>query len=129
VSLQVGPRADDSDYYPGLKKIEPPLRTFVETANVMMGLDGVISVDTSICHLAGALGVPTVTLLRFVCDAKWGLGDAAVWYPTMRLIRQQSPGDWTGVVRAVGHALDVRWWVPSVQNPPLESSLQTLSNN
>jgi hypothetical protein len=110
VSLQVGPRADDANYYPGLKQVEPSLRTFVETANVMAGLDGVITVDTSIAHLAGTLGVPTVTLLRFVCDHKWGLNETTPWYPTMRLVRQQTPGDWASVVDAVRHALDTRWW-------------------
>jgi hypothetical protein len=110
VSLQVGPRADDANYYPGVKKVTPSLTTFVETANMIAGLDGVITVDTSISHLAGVLGAPTLTLLRFVCDPKWGLGEAATWYPTMRLIRQRAPGDWAGVVDAVRSALDSRWW-------------------
>ena len=110
ISLQVGPRADDANYYPTLRKVEPPLRTFVETANVIAGLDGVITVDTSISHLAGALGAPTLTLLRFVCDPKWGLGENATWYPTMRLIRQRAPGDWTSVIDGVRRALDSHWW-------------------
>jgi hypothetical protein len=110
VSLQVGPRSDDANYYPSVTKLHPPLRTFVETANVMAGLDGVVTVDTSICHLAGTLGLPTVTLLRFVCDHKWGLDDTTPWYPTMRLIRQHTPGDWASVVDGVRRSLDARWW-------------------
>jgi hypothetical protein len=117
VSLQVGPRADDAIFYPGLQKLTPPLETFVETANVMMGLDAVITVDTSIAHLAGALGAPTMTLLRFVCDPKWGLDETATWYPTMRLTRQQTPGDWFGVVDTVRNALDSRWWTDSSRCP------------
>jgi hypothetical protein len=120
VSLQVGPREGDASYYPGLKRLTPPLETFMETANAIIGLDGVITVDTSIAHLAGALGAPTLTLLRFVCDPKWGLGETARWYPTMRLARQQSPGDWSNVVNTVRSALNSRFWA---ELTPCPSSL------
>jgi hypothetical protein len=110
VSLQVGPRAADGNYYPGLKKAEPPLRSFAETANIMAGLDGVIAVDTSVSHLAGVLGVPVLTLLRFPAEVKWGLGEHSMWYPSMRLIRQPQRGDWLSVVTAVKTILDSNWW-------------------
>jgi hypothetical protein len=114
VSLQVGPRAADANYYPALNVADPPLRTVADTANIMAGLDGVIAVDTSVCHLAGVLGVPTLTLLRFPCEVKWGLGERSMWYPAMRLIRQPSRWDWSSVVAAVRAALDSNWWfVPS----------------
>jgi ADP-heptose:LPS heptosyltransferase len=85
-----------------------PLRSFVETANFLVGLDCVISVDTAICHLAGSLGVPTLTLLRCTADAKWGYLDTTPLYPSMRLIRQRTPGDWLGVAETVRDALNAR---------------------
>jgi hypothetical protein len=110
VSLQAGPRATDGDYYPRLGKPNPAPRSFADTANIIAGLDGVIAVDTSVCHLAGVLGVPTLTLLRFVCENKWGFGDHTVWYPAMRLIRQASRGDWLSVISAVRTVVDSDWW-------------------
>ncbi len=107
-NLQVGSRAHDSDYYPGVKQPPFPLRTFVDTANLLVGLDCVISVDTAICHLAGSLGVPTLTLLRCTADAKWGHLDTTPLYPSMRLIRQRTPGDWLGVAETVREELNAR---------------------
>jgi tetratricopeptide (TPR) repeat protein len=71
---------------------------FVDTAAIMMNLDLVITSDTSIPHLAGALGVPVWLALRFAADWRWLLNRSdSPWYPTMRLFRQKAPGDWTGV--------------------------------
>ncbi len=82
---------------------------FIDTAAVMMSLDLIISSDTSIAHLAGALAQPVWTLLPFVPDWRWMLerGDTP-WYPTMRLFRQQTHGDWPGVFSGVGNALHQR---------------------
>jgi type IV pilus biogenesis/stability protein PilW len=79
---------------------------FIDTAAVMMSLDLIISSDTSIAHLAGALAQPVWTLLPFVPDWRWMLerGDTP-WYPTMRLFRQQTHGDWPGVFSRVENAL------------------------
>jgi hypothetical protein len=110
-SLQVGARATDGDYYPGIRKPDPPLRTFADTANLIAGLDGVIAVDTSVAHLAGSLAVPTLTLLRFACDSKWGPDDTTPWYPSMHLIRQHAPGDWPSIVDNVRAALGSNWWM------------------
>jgi hypothetical protein len=127
VSLQVGPRAGDANYYPGLRKIDPPPRSFADTANVMAALDGVIAVDTSVCHLAGVLGIPTLTLLRFPCEVKWGLGEYSTWYPAMRLIRQPSRGNWEGVITSVRALLDSDWWslqcLPTSASPALPSAV------
>jgi len=66
----------------------------------------VIAVDTSACHLAGALGRPVWTLLPYVPDWRWMLErETTPWYPTMRLWRQPSFGDWTSVVERVKVAL------------------------
>jgi len=76
--------------------------SFTDTAAVMKNLDLVVTVDTSVAHLAGALGVPVWVMLPFVPDWRWfdGKGKSA-WYPTMYLFRQQKPGDWESVMRKV----------------------------
>lgn len=77
-----------------------------DTAAVMKNLDLVISADTSIVHLAGALGVPVWVPLAFVPDWRWGLsGETTPWYPTMRLFRQEKLRDWAGVFERMRVAL------------------------
>jgi hypothetical protein len=93
---------------PGLELIDlsAGLSDFSETAGLIANLDLVISVDTAVAHLAGALGKPTWTLLRQVSDWRWqGQGTQSLWYPTMRLFRQEREGDWRGVVQQVVLAL------------------------
>ena len=71
------------------------LASFSDTAALVAGLDGVITVDTSVAHLAGALGRPTWILLPFAPDWRWMLDRRdSPWYPTARLYRQPAPGDW-----------------------------------
>lgn len=73
---------------------------FMDTAAVLRNLDLVITADTSIAHLAGALGVPTWLALAKVPHWPWLLErEDSPWYPTIRLFRQSAPGDWAGVVR------------------------------
>lgn len=82
---------------------------FMDTAAVMKNLDLVITSDTAIAHLAGGLGVPVWVGLPFVPDWRWLLDRAdSPWYPTMRLFRQKSPGDWTEVFREMKVALQER---------------------
>ena len=78
----------------------------MDTAAIMKNLDLVITSDTSVPHLAGALGVPVWVALPFVPDWRWLLdrGDSP-WYPTMRLFRQGRAGDWAGVFDGMLRAL------------------------
>ena len=69
-------------------------------------LDLVISVDSPVAHMAGALGKQTWTLLSHGADWRWMLeGETTPWYPTMRLFRQTQPGDWSGVIERVTEEL------------------------
>ena len=82
------------------------LTDFAETAAAMANLDLIISSCTAPAHLAGALGRPVWTLLPFMPDWRWLLDRAdSPWYPTMRLFRQEAPGQWSDVVAAVAAAL------------------------
>jgi hypothetical protein len=82
---------------------------FMDTAAVMGNLDLVITTDTAAAHLAGSLGVPVWVALPFAPDWRW-LADRAdsPWYPTMRLFRQERPGDWAGVFARIAQALRER---------------------
>ncbi|HEX2559500.1 hypothetical protein [Phenylobacterium sp.] len=79
---------------------------FMETAEIIAGLDLVITVDTSIANLAGALGKRCWVLLAQPCDWRWMRSGAATpWYPSARLFRQPSAGDWTSVLDEVEREL------------------------
>jgi len=88
--------------------ISEQFKDFADTAAAMANLDLIISVDTSVVHLAGALGAPTWTLLAQTPDWRW-LNDRkdSPWYPSMRLIRQESRGDWIGVMNKVATELQI----------------------
>jgi len=80
---------------------------FVDTAALMMNLDLIVTSDTAIAHLAGALARPTFLALKRVPDFRWLLArDDSPWYPTMRLFRQQTRGDWTGVFARLAAAVE-----------------------
>jgi hypothetical protein len=77
-------------------------------ANGLSGMNLVITADTMVAHLAGALGIPVWVLLPFQADWRWMLGrDDSPWYPTMRLFRQQSAGDWSHPIARVREALQL----------------------
>ena len=82
------------------------LHDFADTAALVDALDLVISVDTAVAHLAGALGRPVWLLNRFDTDWRW-LTDRvdSPWYPTLRLFRQSTPGDWSDPIRRVASEL------------------------
>jgi tetratricopeptide (TPR) repeat protein len=108
-SLQIGPAAAEAHSRPGGMEIvdhSADLSDFAETAALIANLDLVISVDTAIAHLAGAMAKPVWTLLPFAPDWRWMLDRAdSPWYPTMRLFRQPAIGDWDHVMRIVADEL------------------------
>ena len=92
----------DLPVLPGLVSLDPMLRNLSSTAYALSGMDLVITVDTALAHLAGALGIPTLLLLPYFPDWRWLLErEGSPWYPTMRLYRQATPGDWPGVLSRV----------------------------
>jgi tetratricopeptide repeat protein len=102
ICLQMGPRAIETLAPPPGLAIEVPQHdscSLADTAALMMNLDLVITVDTMVAHLAGALGRPVWVVLPHVADFRWLRGtDSSPWYPTMRLFRQARPGDWLELV-------------------------------
>lgn len=79
---------------------------WLDTARLLSSLDLVISVDTAIAHLAGAMGIPLLVLLPHAPDWRWGLGSGtSEWYPSATLIRQPAPLDWAGATGALRDAL------------------------
>ena len=77
-------------------------KDFSDTAGAILALDLIITVDTAVCHLAGALGQSVWTMLPRSCDFRWGYkGSKTSWYPTMRLYRQKTLGDWGHVYNSM----------------------------
>lgn len=100
-SLQKGEKIDDKE----ISCLE--LGDFYDTASVIESLDLIISVDTSVAHLAGALGTPVWILLCSFPDWRWGLeGSSSRWYGSMRLFRQEKKGDWSSVIEKVKQELE-----------------------
>lgn len=98
-----GPKAPDS-----LKAVDhmDQCEDFADTAALVMNLDLVVTVDTAVAHLAGALGKPVWVLNRFSGCWRWLRGRKdSPWYPTLRLFTQTAPGDWQGVIAEVKEAL------------------------
>jgi len=119
ISLQKGPGSEQVSHLVGHMKLYVPDErfdedgAFVDTAAIMMSLDLVITSDTSIAHLAGALGVPVWVVLQRIPEWRWMLGrNDSPWYPTMRLFRQTRNGCWdepfAGIVDSIGPLLRSR---------------------
>jgi len=113
-SLQKGPAANQIAQVAFRDRIivlntdpAPDVELFLDTAAVMTHLDLIVTCDTSVAHLAGALARPVFTALPMIADWRWLLGrDDSPWYPTVRLFRQTNPGDWTDVIARI--AAEVR---------------------
>jgi ADP-heptose:LPS heptosyltransferase len=109
LSLQRDPRPDDKAVLAeraDIVELTAHLTDFSETAALVSCLDLVITVDTSVAHLAGAMGCPTWIMLPHTPDYRWLLyREDSPWYPSVRLFRQTSAGDFAGVIERVRAAL------------------------
>jgi hypothetical protein len=109
ISLQKGPPAAEAARPPQgmeLHDFTEDLHDFADTAALIEGLDLVISVDTAVAHLAGALGKPVWVLNRFDTDFRWLQNrDDSPWYPSLRQFRQPTPGEWHSVINRARGAL------------------------
>ncbi|MGH7138897.1 MAG: glycosyltransferase, partial [Pirellulales bacterium] len=109
VSLQKGPGAEQlvsvAGHFPVIDlgvQVDGAAGALMDTAAIMRHLDLVVTSDTAIAHLAGALAVPVWVVLPYAADWRWMTGRCDTpWYPTMRLFRQTRPGDWKGVFQRV----------------------------
>jgi hypothetical protein len=108
-SLQKGPQVaqlDELGSVPSLRNLDQLQADLADSAAIARQLDLIISVDTSVVHLAGGLGLPAWCLLSDICDWRWMRDrDDSYWYPTVRLFRQRALDDWDDVVQRVAQAL------------------------
>jgi tetratricopeptide (TPR) repeat protein len=111
ISLQKNAGAEELDHLPGGMAIErysfdEGPDAFLDSAAIMENCELVIACDTSLAHLAGALGVPCWMALKYVPDWRWFLDRAdSPWYPSVRLFRQPEPGDWEALFSSLEQAL------------------------
>jgi len=109
VGLQKGAASDQAEQVEGgmpFENLGDELRDFADTGAVISNLDLVVSVDTAVLHLAGAMGKRVWGILPFDADWRWlRQRDDSPWYPTMKLFRQTRPGDWDGVFDCVAAEL------------------------
>jgi len=104
-SLQVGEDADQLNDS-CIVNLSPLINDFADTASLIAQLDLIITVDTAVAHLAGAMGKRVWVVLPYNCDWRWLLDrQDSPWYPTMRLFRQTKPGNWQGVFNQVKEQL------------------------
>jgi tetratricopeptide (TPR) repeat protein len=120
-SLQLGQRTLDlmGGEYP-VNDLSPRLKDYSDTAAAIMAMDLIVSVDTSVVHLAGALGKPVWMLTPYCPDWRWMLHrEDSPWYSSLRLFRQSKELDWPSVIERIKHALQ-----PLIANPARTDGLQ-----
>jgi tetratricopeptide (TPR) repeat protein len=102
VGLQKGSGSDQAAMLPpdiAFMNLGDQLQDFSDTAALLANLDLLISVDTAVVHLAGAMGKPVWAMIPFIPDWRWGMQrENCLWYPTLRMFRQSHPKNWSGVV-------------------------------
>jgi ADP-heptose:LPS heptosyltransferase len=113
VSLQVGHGSEQMGELPDTQRpydpfAELPAKDFISTAALVVNMDAIVSIDSAVAHLAGALGKPVWIMLPHAPDWRWLLDRTdSPWYASARLFRQERAGDWDGVVARVAEALRV----------------------
>jgi hypothetical protein len=116
----MGPQTSELIHAPAGLKVEvlqDDSCSMADTAALMHGLDLVITVDTLVAHLAGALARPVWLILPYAADWRWGRGEhGSALYPTMRLFRQARAADWEGLFEAVRQSL-IAMVTPSMTTP------------
>lgn len=106
-SLEKGDSLNQIADFPKIVNLEPELNSFSDTAGALMNLDLLITIDTGIAHLAGALGVKTYLLLPYSSEWRWFSDtEKTPWYPNFTLFKQEKEGDWEEVVKRIDKALD-----------------------
>jgi len=115
IAMQQGAGAEQLDtasFKGKVLRLEPDFDAdgaFLDSAALLQHLDLVVTTDTSMAHLAGALGRPVLLALKAVPDWRWGReGTASVFYPTAQLVRQSTPGDWDGVFATIAAQVEAR---------------------
>lgn len=84
-----------------LNLVEPEFNDYYELSKVIASCDLVLTVDTGVAHLSGAMGIPTYVMLPIVGDWRWGQKDTTIWYPSVKIFRQKTQGDWKSVIQEV----------------------------
>ncbi len=118
-SLQVGDVAErDSAIMNemGITDLSSAIKDFSDTAALLENLDFLISIDTAVAHLAGALNVKTFLLLSEKADWRWGRGERTIWYPSIKIFRQSRFGEWGGVINKVLEEMNPRNGVQTITN-------------
>lgn len=105
-SLQVGPKADEVSRLKNVIDLAPTITDFTDTAQALLQLNLLVSVDTALVHLAGALNVPCFMACPLSPDWRWLLErETSPWYPKLKLFRQAKTGDWTSVLERISKEL------------------------
>lgn len=116
-SLQTGAGRDQlttsTEAVERVADLAPQMIDYAATARLLTALDGVVTVDTSVAHVAGALGIPCIVLLNFVGDWRWPRsGDRTLWYPSVTCLRCQPGEGWNGLARRAIARVEARYSCP-----------------
>jgi ADP-heptose:LPS heptosyltransferase len=110
MTVQKGEQIGQAGAYYGdapLLNLGPEIEDFLDTAAILKNVEHLVTIDTSVAHVAGAIGVPAALVLPYAPDWRWLLGRSDTpWYESIKIYRQQKPYDWAGVIEAV--AADLR---------------------
>jgi tetratricopeptide (TPR) repeat protein len=98
--LQIPP-AVEPPALPGFIDMSPHISDFMDTARIARQLDLIVTVDTSVAHLTASLNLPTILLLKYIPDWRWGFGGQTPWYPSVTILRQQTPKNWEKVIQSL----------------------------